>query len=142
MNQIPVIDFENFLTGDSDRKLAVAKELTTAVKTYGFAYLKNYGISKETINKMFDTSKNFFDCDLAVKKSVLKDHVTFCGYDEIEKEKLSEDRPPDLKESYMIKQNGTPWPNDLVKFKKDMLDFHAECYLLAFKLVRGLALGN
>lgn len=139
---IPVIDFQNFLTGDDTQKLTVAKQFTEACRTFGFAYLKNYGIKPAKVDHMFQNSKNFFDCDLEIKKSAPKDHVTFTGYDELETEKLSADRPGDLKESFMIKQVGTPWPkSDMETFKKEMLEFHSECYSVADKFVKALLLG-
>ncbi len=138
MDHIPIVDLSN------NDKIELAKEFTNAVKSFGFVYLKNFGISNEKISSMFETSKKFFDFDLQVKKTAIKDHSTFCGYDGIESEKLSHDRPGDLKESFMVKQFGTPWPvlNDLDSFKNQLLDFHSECSAVAFKLVKTLAMGE
>lgn len=144
MKSIPIIDFQNFLTGDTAQKLAVATELTSAFRTHGFAYLKNYGISKESSEKIFAYSKKFFDSDLELKQSVKKSQF-FTGYDEISKEKLGNARIADLKESYMVKQFDTPWPTvtkELVGFKQEILKFHNECKYLALKIIGAIALGK
>lgn len=143
MDQIPIIDFGKFSSGDSGQKLLVAKEFTEAIKTYGFAYLKNYGISSEKVQQMFEASKAFFDCNLEIKQSASKNHATNSGYDEMESEKLSNNRPADLKESFMIRKIGTPWPvtDNLPGFKEKMLDYYAECYSLAASLVKAISIG-
>ena len=146
MNKIPIIDFMSYLNGDFDEKLKVSKEILAAIKTYGFVYLKNYGISKSVIENMFNLSKEFFKLPIDVKQLVKKSPVTFCGYDQIEVEKLSTERPGDLKESYMIKQDGTPWPttdtnSNLINFKETILDFHKKCYELGFDIFRSIMLG-
>ncbi len=142
MEKIPIVDFENYLNGT--QKDQVSKELVEAFKTFGFVYLKNFGISNDRINEMFNTSRGFFDSDLETKLTAKKDHSTFCGYDEIEKEKLSEDRPGDLKESFMIKQTGTPWPKlkNPEQFKAESLEFHSQCFSIALNMVRAISLGK
>ena len=144
MLNIPIVDFQNFLIGNQAEKQAVADELTSAFRTHGFAYLKNYGISNESTRKIFDYSKNFFDSDLEVKESAKKNPLFFTGYDNVGKEKLS-NRPADLKESYMVKQFDTPWPtvtDDLVGFKEELLKFHEECRSLALKILGSIAISN
>ena len=145
MNKIPVIDFNPYLTGDSEEKLGVSKELLASIKSYGFVFLKNVGISREQTENMFSMSKEFFQSPTEVKQAVKKSYETFCGYDQVAVEKLANDRPADLKESFMIKQVLTPWPSvksnaRLEKFQETMLDFHKKCFELGFNVLNAILL--
>jgi isopenicillin N synthase-like dioxygenase len=137
--EIPIVDFEGFINGKN--KQEVSKELINVVKNYGFVYLRNYGISTDLVDKMFKLSKLFFEKPLDYKNSVKKSHETFCGYDALLEEKLTNDRPGDLKESYMMKSFGTPWPSDWNDFKEFMQLFHDKCYQLALQILTSFAIG-
>ncbi len=139
--EIPVIDFELFLKGTTEERKTVSDELIAHVKEYGFVYLKNYGISNELVQEMFKMSKEFFEKPADYKKSVKKSHETFCGYDRLGEESLSTDRPGDLKESYMIKRCGTPWPSDWPQFKDFILSFHRQVYELGLEVLRSFSIG-
>ncbi len=139
--EIPLVDFEFFLNGDFESRKLVSEKLVTNVKEYGFVYLKNFGITNECISEMFALSEKFFGKPIEYKRSVQKSHETFCGYDGMEEEKLAVDRPGDLKESYMVKRFGTPWPNDWDDFKEFILSFHTKCYQLALEILRAFAIG-
>ena len=47
----------------------------------------------------------------------------------------------DLKESFMMKKDGTPWPKEWLKFEDFMRMFHMKCYLLALEILRSFAIG-
>ena len=141
MSAIPIVDFDAFLNGTLNERKQVSIELIQVVKKFGFVYLKNYGFPKGIVEKLFKLNQDFFDQSLEKKLTMRKTHETFCGYDALQDEKLTDDRPSDLKESYMLKQYGTPWPNDLPEFKEFMLDFHHKCYLLASEILRSFAIG-
>jgi isopenicillin N synthase-like dioxygenase len=49
----PVISFQEFLTGSEVEKRAVAQKLYNAFHTYGWVYLKDFGIAAEEIDEMF-----------------------------------------------------------------------------------------
>lgn len=141
MDSIPIVDFNVFLNGTVEDRGRVSKELIEVVKKFGFVYLRNYGISKDLVEKLFTLMKEFFDQSTEQKLAVKKSHETFCGYDALLEEKLTSERPADLKESYMIKQNGTPWPSDLPQFREFMQMFHMKCYSLAIEILRSFAIG-
>ncbi len=136
-----MVDFEPFLCGTFESRKQVSLRLVDIVKEYGFVYLQNFGIAEESIASTFRTSENFFKKPVAYKQTVAKSHETFCGYDGVEEEKLGANRPGDLKESFMIKRHGTPWPSDWEEFKCATLGFHAECYKLALEILRAFAIG-
>ena len=48
-----LIDFSLFLNGSHEDKMACAKAMTDGFKTAGFLYIKNHGISEETVKKIF-----------------------------------------------------------------------------------------
>ncbi len=141
MDCIPIVDFNDFLHGTIDDRERVSKELIEVVKKFGFVYLRNYGIQKDLVSKLFIMMKEFFDQSIEKKLAVKKSHETFCGYDALLEEKLTNQRPADLKESYMIKQKGTPWPNEWQEFKEFMQMFHTRCYSLAIEILRSFAIG-
>lgn len=141
MDTIPIVDFSGFLNGTCEDKEKVSKELIQVVKKFGFVYLTNYGISNDLTNKLFVFIKEFFDQPIDKKLSVKRSLETFCGFSALFDEKLTNDRPSDLKESYMLKQFGTPWPNDWPEFKEFMEMFHAKCYSLAIEILRSFEIG-
>lgn len=49
----PIVSFQEFLTGSEVEKRAVAQKLYNAFHTYGWVYLKDFGISAEEIDEMF-----------------------------------------------------------------------------------------
>lgn len=49
----PVVSFQNFISGSEAEKRVVAQELYDAFHTYGWIYLKDFGISADEIDEMF-----------------------------------------------------------------------------------------
>jgi hypothetical protein len=49
----PVVSFKPFLTGSEDEQRHVAQELYDAFHTFGWIYLKDFGISQEEVEEMF-----------------------------------------------------------------------------------------
>lgn len=49
----PIVSFEPFLSGGDAEKRKVAQELYDAFHTFGWVYLKDFGISQEEIDNMF-----------------------------------------------------------------------------------------
>jgi isopenicillin N synthase-like dioxygenase len=137
--EIPIVDFDGFLNGKN--RQAISKEVINVVKNHGFVYLRNYGIPKDSVYKLFDLNKKFFDKPLDYKNSVKRSFKTLCGYDAMLEEKANRNGPGDLKEAFMIKNCGTPWPNDWNDFKEFMELFQRKCYLLALEILRSFAIG-
>lgn len=57
--QIPIIDFNPFINGDTVAKEAVATQISLAIHEVGCFYLKNYGISKTLITQVFSQAECF-----------------------------------------------------------------------------------
>jgi len=55
-SSFPIVSFAPFLSGSEDGQRKVASELYNAFHTYGWVYLKDFGISQEEIDEMFAVS--------------------------------------------------------------------------------------
>ena len=62
---IPELSFSLIESGNSE----AIDVLSKALKNHGFFSITNHGLSKDLINKCYESSKNFFDLDYAVKNS-------------------------------------------------------------------------
>jgi len=51
----PIVSFQNFISGSVEEKRAVAQELYNAFHTFGWIYLRDFGISQAQIDEMFAT---------------------------------------------------------------------------------------
>lgn len=49
----PILSFQEFLSGSEGEKRAVAQKLYDAFHTYGWVYLKNFGIAQQEVDEMF-----------------------------------------------------------------------------------------
>ncbi|NIA69277.1 isopenicillin N synthase family oxygenase [Pelagibius litoralis] len=70
LEEIPVIDFADFLTGDLAQRRAVARRIGTACRDIGFFYLVNHGIAPALMTRTFAEAKRFFDQPLDAKMSI------------------------------------------------------------------------
>jgi isopenicillin N synthase-like dioxygenase len=52
-SSFPIVSFAPFLSGSEDGQRKVASGLYNAFHTYGWVYLKDFGISQEEIDEMF-----------------------------------------------------------------------------------------
>lgn len=52
-SNFPLLSFQEFLTGSKTERKAVAQKLYNAFHTYGWVYLKDFGITKEEIAEVF-----------------------------------------------------------------------------------------
>ena len=62
---IPELSFSLIESGNSE----AIDILSKALKNHGFFSITNHGLSEDLINKCYESSKNFFDLDYAVKNS-------------------------------------------------------------------------
>jgi isopenicillin N synthase-like dioxygenase len=60
-SSFPIVSFQNFISGSEVEKRAVAQELYNAFHTYGWIYLKDFGISMDDIDKMFSMASGLRD---------------------------------------------------------------------------------
>src|SRR5215211_8362044 len=75
VEQIPIVDFAPFRTGDPDQRRQTTLELAGAFRNVGFAYLAGHGVDQELIDRTFAEAGRFFElprekkAEVAVEKS-------------------------------------------------------------------------
>ena len=65
---IPSVDLSEFLSDDSSKREKFIKELGAAYEGIGFVAVKNHGISKELIDRLYDRIQQFFALPEKTKK--------------------------------------------------------------------------
>ncbi|RYZ03193.1 MAG: isopenicillin N synthase family oxygenase [Comamonadaceae bacterium] len=154
---LPVIDIAGLRSDDPASRNAVADQLRAACEHRGFFYIRNHGVPRELVARMFAATEAFFDQPMPAKLGVDK-ALSPCnrGYEPLRAQTLEAGAPPDLKESFYIGQevaaddprvlagrfNTGPnqWPRDLPGFRTTMEAYFDAAYGLAATVVRGLAL--
>ncbi|KAI0572350.1 Thymine dioxygenase [Pyrenophora tritici-repentis] len=159
--EIPLIDFDAFLSGDPNAKKQTADAVLKGFQNAGFVYLKNHGIPPSTVSTVFSHSAKFF-----ARPKEQKDALAWYsaaanrGYTAQGREKLvvleetgteAEMRAlvPDLKESMEIGRDDQPempnmWPSGdeaAKEFKEQMVEFFETCKNLHMQIMRAIALG-
>ena len=70
LEEIPLIDFGPFLTGDLAQRKAVAEKIGHACRNIGFFYLTNHGVSEALVARTFAEAKRFFDQPMDKKLAI------------------------------------------------------------------------
>lgn len=161
--EIPLISFNDFLSGDEPTKLATAKQILSGFQNAGFIYLKDHPIPKSVVQKTFEESARFWKRPLEQKEKMAwsspeanrgwtrpgreKTSNSF-DFDEIAKQRELEGA--DLKESFEIGREGEEghpnhWPDQFddegKQFKTHMLDFFEQCKHMHVQIMRAIAIG-
>lgn len=58
--EIPLIDFDSFLSGDETTRKFTAQAILSGFQNAGFIYLKNHPIPKSIVARTFEQSAGFF----------------------------------------------------------------------------------
>lgn len=153
--EIPVIDFEPFISGDVVAQQAVSRQIYQACHEIGFMYLKNPGIPPSLIEQVFDQTKQFFALPLEVKNQVAwASAFSNRGYVGVERERLAQNKPGDLKEAFNVGQQVNfdnsgqeqsslilnKWPVGQDTFRETVLEFYQACAEAAEKVCYAFAL--
>lgn len=148
---IPLIDFAPFLTDDAQGKQRVARQIYQACRTVGFLYLKNHGISEEAIAQTFTQARYFFDLSLREKQQVAwSSENSNRGYVGLERERLDESQPGDLKEAFNVGKEFSSaadptlmpnqWPVGHPLFQQHVAHFFEECTAGVQRVLRAFAI--
>ena len=154
MIEIPVIDFEPFISGDAVGQQAVSRQIFQACHEIGFMYLKNPGIPPSLIEQVFEQTKQFFNLPLEIKNQVAwANAFSNRGYVGVERERLDQDKPGDLKEAFNVGQQINSensgqqsslilnkWPVEQDTFRETVLEFYQTCAEAAEKVCYAFAL--
>jgi isopenicillin N synthase-like dioxygenase len=157
--KLPVVDFSSFLSlyndnfhesrekgVSTDEQLNTAKQIDEANKKHGFVCLRNSGITKSTLNAAFKSTQELFRLDDKIKNEQLKqiDPASNTGYAGFGMEALNQNRSPDLKEAFnirnMSKENGE-FDGTPLDFDKNSMQLWDELKLLGHRYAICCALG-
>jgi isopenicillin N synthase-like dioxygenase len=152
---IPLIDFAPFLTDDPVGQVKVAEDIYRACHEVEFFYLMHHGIAQGAIAAVFEQSHQFFALPLADKQAIAwSSEVSNRGYIGLERERLDETQPGDLKEAFNLGREISPgqaaalglplvqnrWPTAPADFRATLTDFFDTCATTAANLFRAFAL--
>src|SRR5215813_10523883 len=124
-NDIPKIDLSATFANDETARRKAAAEIGAACRNTGFFYVVNHGIDQALVERAFAESTRFFAQSDEAKLKCSKRPGTN-GYEPMETQRLDNESPGDLKESYNFSaaaRPGTPdhvpniWPEDLPGFR-------------------------
>lgn len=154
--KIPVIDFEPFMSDDAIARQEVSRQIYQACHNIGFMYLKNLGILPSLVEQTFSKTKQFFELPLTVKNQLAwSDEFSNRGYVAVERERLDQDKPGDLKEAFNLGKEVNlhdfteqersslilnKWPTNQDTFRKTVTEFYQACVAAAEKVCRAFAL--
>jgi isopenicillin N synthase-like dioxygenase len=159
LEQIPVVDFEPFLTGGPEERKRAALELADAFRNVGFAYLAGHGVAQDLVDRTFAEAARYFALPREKKTEVSVEKST-CdrGWFDIGMENLDPDKQEegDLKEGYRIGNDlpedhplvraGVPfhgpnqWPSDAPGFRETMEEYFAAVHQLAGQVTHAIAI--
>lgn len=152
---IPLIDFAPFLTDDSDGQRQVAKAIYQACHEVGFLYLTNHGVPQTAIAQAFKQSRAFFDLPMAEKQKLAwSSEFSNRGYVGLERERLDEAQPGDLKEAFNVGKEVSlaeaagsrsslvvnRWPEGREAFRQTISAFFEQCAVGAERVFRAFAI--
>ena len=151
MNIVPVIDFarcsldqENI--DEKDMK-DVGEPLYDALKTCGFAYLKNFGIHQQDVDLVNNATEQFFKASFEQKENYLRRKDINFGYLSPHSEQVDPNGPKDQKEafnisSHSLQYSGTPWPMEISPhFQIEVKAFMEKCKQLTLRILGVLGVG-
>lgn len=148
---LPVIDIAPLLSGAEGGAQSVAQAIGDACRSVGFFYISGHGIAQESIDRIYELSRRFFDLPAADKAALtISRSMNNRGYAGIDDESLDPDAPADLKEAFNVGRepegdevldalDGNQWP-DLPGFREAMLDYYAAMRRLGEQLHRAFAI--
>nr|XP_002121954.1 UPF0676 protein C1494.01-like isoform X1 [Ciona intestinalis] len=148
---LPIVDFKQCRPSveASDKEInETAKLLVDALSTVGFAYLKNCGIKKETVEEARNTADEIFNAPTDKKKDYVVDRETNFGYIGLNIEKVNPAKPYDYKEAFNVPNSALDpstepkWPHELSpNFASLTKSFMEDCKRLSLRILEVIAVG-
>jgi isopenicillin N synthase-like dioxygenase len=158
MEEVPVVDFAPFLSGNSDEKQAVAEAIGTACTKIGFFYLTNHGIASETTRGIFTAARRFFDIPLEKRMdpALLISPEQSRGYQPVGARLYPDTVAPDVMEAFKYQrelpeddpellagdriQQANKWPQGMPEWRQTLLEYFEAVDGVAANLLRAFAL--
>lgn len=154
-DQIPVVDFAPFLSGDPDGRTQVAAQIARACEDIGFFYLKNHGAPMESVEALRQQSAAFFARPVEERRLSAATSDWYRGWMDLSKVGLSA-RSRQI-ESYRIQMEReriagadhktrhlyapNRWPPDMPQFRAAAEAYLEEMTALSAHLRQAFALG-
>jgi isopenicillin N synthase-like dioxygenase len=127
-SHLPVIDLGRSFSGDDEAREKIAAEIGTACRDTGFFYVANHGVDQVLVDSAFAEANRFFDQPDGLKLPLRKRDDSN-GYEPLEAQRLDNESPGDLKESFNFTSDGVPgspgyreslWPDELPGFQEGL----------------------
>lgn len=109
MQEVPLLDMEDLLSGDTSRHCRFVQQMGDAMRELGFARIKHHSVSLELIDEAYRMSQTFFDQPRPEKLRCFREES--CGnrgYVPFGREKAKDSNAVDLKEFYHVGREVDP----------------------------------
>jgi len=152
LTEVPVVDLGPAWTGDPSARRGVTAEIATACSDIGFFYVRNHGIARDDIERIFQTAADFHSLPLDAKMEVsVTKNNHFQGY--LHGMSKGNDRKitENLQEAFQIRRpladddpdllagknyHGViPWPSAMPDLKPRMMAYFDKLSALGYALL-------
>ena len=99
VSDLPIIDIGPSFSNNKTDHVEVAKKIGKACKETGFFYISNHGVDQNLIDETFVQVNRFFDQPKEWKEKWKKKDGSN-GYEPLETQRLDNESPGDIKESF------------------------------------------
>lgn len=149
---IPLVDFsamsvehEMVSSYSDDQVLEIARQIHQAFSTVGFVYLKNHGISQNTVDGTFAVMDKFFTLSKNFKnKYGKKGELDSNGWEALGREITDPTKPGDLKESFDISafdDKKFRWPTEVPELQSAVKSLFDLLSRLGDRVLSAMAIG-
>ncbi|MCW2351686.1 isopenicillin N synthase family dioxygenase [Sphingobium sp. B12D2B] len=156
LDEIPIVDFAPFLSGDPAGRKAVAEEIAFACENIGFFYLTGHGVPQAVIDAVFRAAADFFAKPMAERAEAFATPDWYRGYIPMppqqplsrntrmfEQYRMQHEWPadPDDMEHARIFDQINRWPADMPEFQAAGETYLDAMVTLGRELLRAFAIG-
>ncbi len=147
-SNLPVIDIGPSFTDDHAAREVVANEIKAACRDTGFFYISNHGVDQSLIDGAFAEANRFFDQSGSWKEKWKKQGFSN-GYEPLETQRLDNESPGDIKESFNFTMGNTPgtsgykaniWPDDFPGFREGLEAYKESVWQAGLQVSRLISL--
>lgn len=150
---IPVVDLNDYLSGDPERVQAFVRAVGSALQEIGFFALTNHSVSTDLIRESYSETQKLFALPTEEKlKYEIPGLKGQRGYTSFGKEHAKNSKAPDLKEFWHVGQElkaphklaglypKNVWPSELDNFETTTLQVFQSLEFAALKILEACAL--
>jgi isopenicillin N synthase-like dioxygenase len=139
---LPIVDIALFGKNEAGRAI-VTSEVRHALENVGFLYVRGLPVTPAQVERAFGISRRFFASPPEFKRQYAYASVDAnFGYQGLEVERLDNAAPPDLKESFTMRnalavQGQVAWPDE--EFRREAVGFYAASLMAAYRMLQIMA---